>query len=332
MHELLNHRPQIASLLQQELAGVTSIFEGQLSSDIPAVSELCIHVNRYRGKMLRPTLLLLSSLGCCGQSDKDGSCLTKKHRIVAAVTEMIHMATLVHDDVLDLAQMRRSGPTINELNGNQTAVMFGDYLISNAFHLCSQAGDPAINLRLGAVTNTLCEGELIQLSHRDDMTISEETYFQIISKKTASLIGACCELGAILAAADEKVVKAMWQFGCSLGIAFQIRDDLLDLMGEEELLGKQPGKDIDAGEFTLPLIDYFDHASNPQQEQMLAHLRSGDASAVRSELLASRSVDRSMEQAAAFVKQAKDQLAVLEESDARALLSEIADQVIVRTS
>ena len=281
--------------------------------------------------MLRPTLLLVSSLGCYGSTGNTAKKISKKHRIVAAVTEMIHMATLVHDDVLDLAQMRRNGPTINDLNGNQTAVMFGDYLISNAFHLCSHAGDPDINLRLGEVTNTLCEGEIIQLSHRDDMTLSEETYFQIISKKTASLIGACCELGAILANADENVVKAMREFGCSLGIAFQIKDDLLDFMGEQELLGKKPGKDIDAGEFTLPLIDYFSHASESKNKQMLEHLKVGDATAVHSELLVSRSLDRSIEKAAAYVQQAKDQLVVLEDSDARVLLSEIADQVIVRT-
>ena len=183
MFELLNQRPQLAATLRQELDGVIEIFEQQLASEIPAVSELCVHINRYRGKMLRPTLLLVSSLGCYGSTENTAQKISKKHRIVAAVTEMIHMATLVHDDVLDLAQMRRNGPTINDLNGNQTAVMFGDYLISNAFHLCSHAGDPDINLRLGEVTNTLCEGEIIQLSHRDDMTLSEETYFQIISKR-----------------------------------------------------------------------------------------------------------------------------------------------------
>ena len=331
MFELLNQRPQLAATLRQELDGVIEIFEQQLASEIPAVSELCVHINRYRGKMLRPTLLLVSSLGCYGSTGNTAKKISKKHRIVAAVTEMIHMATLVHDDVLDLAQMRRNGPTINDLNGNQTAVMFGDYLISNAFHLCSHAGDPDINLRLGEVTNTLCEGEIIQLSHRDDMTLSEETYFQIISKKTASLIGACCELGAILANADENVVKAMREFGCSLGIAFQIKDDLLDFMGEQELLGKKPGKDIDAGEFTLPLIDYFSHASESKNKQMLEHLKVGDATAVHSELLVSRSLDRSIEKAAAYVQQSKDQLVVLEDSDARVLLSEIADQVIVRT-
>ena len=332
MFELLNQRPQLAATLRQELDGVIEIFEQQLASEIPAVSELCVHINRYRGKMLRPTLLLVSSLGCYGSAEMNAHKISKKHRIVAAVTEMIHMATLVHDDVLDLAQMRRNGSTINDQNGNQTAVMFGDYLISNAFHLCSHAGDPDINLRLGEVTNTLCEGEIIQLNHRDDMTLSEETYFQIISKKTASLIGACCELGAILANAEDNVVKAMRQFGCSLGIAFQIKDDLLDFMGEQELLGKKPGKDIDAGEFTLPLIDYFSHASESKNKQMLEHLKVGDATAVHSELLASRSLDRSMEKAASFVQQAKDQLSVLEDSDARVLLSEIADQVIVRTS
>src|SRR3954470_17406277 len=160
------HR-HVATLLREQLEQVTLIFERQLASDMSAVNTLCRHVERYRGKMLRPTLVLLSGLAAGGEPC-DGSALTEKHRIIAAVTEMIHMATLVHDDVLDEALIRRQGATVNHLWGNETAVILGDYLISNAFHLCSTAGDPAINLALGQITNTLCEGELVQLHHRND--------------------------------------------------------------------------------------------------------------------------------------------------------------------
>src|SRR4029453_8260301 len=141
------HQP-IAAILSEQLEQVALIFERQLASDMSAVNNLCMHVEQYRGKMLRPTLVLLSGLAA-GAQPCDGSTLTEKHRIVASVTEMIHIATLVHDDVLDEADMRRQGATVNHLWGNEAAVILGDYLISNAFHLCSTAGDPSINLSLG---------------------------------------------------------------------------------------------------------------------------------------------------------------------------------------
>ena len=200
------HQP-IAALLAEQLDQVTLIFERQLASDMSAVNNLCMHVENYRGKMLRPMLVLLSGLAAGSETAEENgtALLTERHRIVAAVTEMIHMATLVHDDVLDEARIRRRGSTVNHLWGNETAVILGDYLISNAFHLCSTVGDPAINLALGQVTNTLCEGELVQLHHRNDYSIDEATYLEIIRRKTASLIGECCRLGAQLSDADERI-------------------------------------------------------------------------------------------------------------------------------
>ena len=189
------------SQLAPLLADVGKAFERQLASDLPPVNTLCRHVERYRGKMLRPTMVFL-----CGQAFGP---VGERHVIVAATCEMIHMATLVHDDVLDEAEVRRKGHTVNHLRGNEVAVMLGDYLISNAFHLCSRAGDPALNLRLGAVTNTLCEGELVQLSHREDLSLDERTYFEIVRRKTAVLIGACCELGAQLSGAPADAVAAL---------------------------------------------------------------------------------------------------------------------------
>src|SRR5262245_60035788 len=187
----LAHGPT-AALIARALADVEVEFERQLASDLPAVNALCRHVERYRGKMLRPTLVLATGLASAPSDESSvlangDDAIRPAHRTVAAVVEMIHMATLVHDDVLDEADVRRQGATVNHLRGNETAVMLGDYLISNAFHLCSTIGDPTINILLGQTTNTLCEGELIQLHHRDNVSLDEPTYFEIVRRKTAVL-------------------------------------------------------------------------------------------------------------------------------------------------
>ena len=209
----------IAAVLDEQLEEVAVILERQLASDLSPVNALCRHIEQYRGKRLRPILVLLSGLAV-GKPPWDGSRLTSRHRVIAAVVEMIHLATLVHDDVLDDAQIRRGVATLSYLRGNETAVMLGDYLISNAFHLCSSLQDPAINVRLGQVTNTLCEGELLQLHHRDDLDIDEATYLEIVRRKTASLIGECCRLGAMLSGASQPVCESMGRFGIKVGIAF----------------------------------------------------------------------------------------------------------------
>lgn len=324
------HKP-LAALLAEQLEQVTVIFERQLASDMSAVNTLCMHIEQYRGKLLRPTLVLLSGLAAGGDSD-DGSVLTEKHRIVAAVTEMIHMATLVHDDVLDEADVRRRGSTVNHLWGNETAVILGDYLISNAFHLCSTAGDPSINLALGQVTNTLCEGELVQLHHRNDYSIDEAMYLEIVRRKTASLIGECCRLGAAISGADEHVCRAMMNFGSTLGVAFQIQDDLLDQVGDQHTTGKTLGKDLDKGKLTLPLIYHLAHSSQRQRGDSLRLIMQRDAAALRLQLLESGAVRRTSEAAGRFVEQAKAQLSHMSASVGRNLLLTLADSVVTRAS
>jgi octaprenyl-diphosphate synthase len=317
------HQP-IASLLAEQLEQVSLIFERQLASDMSAVNTLCMHVEQYRGKMLRPTLVLLSGLAAHGGE------LTDKHRTLAAVVEMIHMATLVHDDVLDEAQVRRRGATVNHLWGNETAVILGDYLISNAFHLCSTMGDPSINLALGQVTNTLCEGELVQLHHRNDYSIDEATYLEIVGRKTASLIGECCRLGAMLSNCAEPVARALHAFGTSLGIAFQIQDDLLDLVGEEDVVGKSLGKDLDKGKLTLPVIYHMAEATQVQRGEALRLIMRRDAAGLRPLLHESSAVERTVQTATRLVNEAQEQLTRIEPGPARDLLAALAEQVLAR--
>ena len=310
--------PQLAPLL----AEVGRLFERQLASDLPSVNTLCRHVERYRGKMLRPTMVFL-----CGQAFGP---VGERHVLVAATCEMIHMATLVHDDVLDEAEVRRKGHTVNHLRGNEVAVMLGDYLISNAFHLCSQAGDPRLNLRLGEVTNTLCEGELVQLSHREDLSLDERTYFEIVRRKTAVLIGACCELGARLSGAPDEAVAALGRFGEGLGIAFQVQDDLLDLEGREEVVGKSLGRDLEKGKLTLPVIIHLARGGTAARERTIDAIRARDGGALIAELTAAGALGAARQRALELVSQARAELAHVPAGPSRDALEAAAKAIVQR--
>ena len=320
---------QIAKVLHHELEKVEAIFCDQLASDLPAVNELCRHVERYRGKMLRPSILLLTGLAVSGEPC-DGSSLDENHLTIATVVEMIHMATLVHDDILDEAKVRRRGATVNSLRGNETAVMLGDYLISNAFHLCSKIGRPEINEILGHVTNTLCEGELVQLSHREDLGLDHATYIEIVRRKTAALVGVSCRLGALFSGADAGIQSKMDDFGSALGIAFQIQDDLLDLAGDPEVVGKSLGRDLATGKMTLPVILHLAEESGEDRGETLRLIEARDGAALRRRLVDGGAVTRARETAAAMVEEAKGRLHCLPESSARELLTTLADAVVDR--
>jgi octaprenyl-diphosphate synthase len=340
------HQP-IANHLAVELGEVERCFRDQLESDLPAVNKLCQHVERFRGKMLRPTLLLLSGLAVQmdlmirdnGSADMFESAdawpkLTHSHRVQAAVCEMVHMSTLVHDDVLDEAELRRKGATINYLHGNEAAVLLGDFLISNAFHLCSSLNRPEINRRIGEVTNTLCSGELLQLHHREDWSLDRETYFEIIDRKTAALIGVCCELGAKESGGSDDVAEALAQFGRQLGIAFQIQDDLLDLIGDETVVGKTLGRDIEKGKLTLPLILCFDRADSTGRDRLLQLVGQSafddQSRTIRNLLIETEALDEARQVARDLVHDAQRQLDLLSESPAVALLNDLANNVIDR--
>ena len=315
---------ELAGILGHELDQVGGILEDQLQSEHGIVNDLCLHIESYRGKMLRPSLVILSALASGSES------ITHAHRVVAAVVEMIHMATLIHDDVLDEADTRRGGRTINELHGNEMAVMLGDYLISNSFHLCSSIGQPWINRVLGSVTNTLCEGELIQLGNRQNLDIDEQTYFTIVEKKTASLIGASCRIGATLSDPDGPSADHLERFGVSCGIAFQITDDLLDLVGEQDVVGKSVGRDLEKGKLTLPTIYAMNEMKDDDHRRLVDLIEKRDLVGLRSVVRGAGLIDRAMEKASDLVRSAKNELKSLDDTPARVLLESLADGIIDR--
>ena len=320
--------------LAAQLAEVEARFAAELVSDLECVNSLVTHVERYRGKMLRPTLVLAAGLA----SDPRADGPTEAHRVIATVVEMVHMATLVHDDVLDEAAIRRRGDTINRLRGNEIAVMLGDYLISHAYHLCSSLGLPQISRIIADATNIVCEGELLQLANRENWQLDEETYFQIIRRKTASLCGTCCRVGAILNHAPAPVAEALYEYGEKLGTAFQIIDDLLDLVGNEDTVGKTLGRDLQKGKLTLALIHHLHKGAAPQRDRLLKLLREHVAAddgceralAIRELLNANGSVEYAQDRARRLVEDAKAALAALADSPACTLLADMADAVLTR--
>lgn len=329
----------IAGMLAEGLSRVEERFDRQLRSDLPPVRDLVEHVERYRGKMLRPVMTLLCGLAQKGPGATAAD-LTEAHITVGAVVEMIHVATLVHDDVLDEAETRRRAQTVNNLRGNEVAVILGDYLISSAFHLCSGLANQDIALLIGGVTTRLCEGELLQLHHRDDFSLDEATYFEIVQRKTAELIGAACELGAGCSGAAPATRQRLRDFGMKLGVAFQIQDDLLDLTGEERVVGKSVGKDLEKGKLTLPLIHHLGRADAIERGRTLRLIGAGapddrhvdvDARAVRAALEKTGSVDFARASAQRLVREARSLLSdTLPASPAADLLHAVADAVVTR--
>lgn len=254
----------VGQRLEAELAEVGTRLGAELVSDLPCVNSLVEHLERYHGKMLRPTLVLITGMASSGS----GLELTQSHRVIATVAEMVHLATLVHDDVLDEAQIRRRGATINHLKGNEAAVMLGDYLISHAYHLCSSLSNTVASRLIAETTNTICEGELLQLANRGNLLLDEQTYFEIIRRKTASLCGTCCRLGGLMSGVSSDAGGELYTYGEKLGVAYQIVDDVLDLVGSEATVGKTLGQDVQKGKLTLPLIRFFQLASSEHRRSL----------------------------------------------------------------
>ncbi len=315
----------LMDMIAADLKVVDERFEAELESDLACVNVLTRHVAKFRGKMLRPTLVLLA-----GRAVGE---LNPAHFTIATVVEMVHMATLVHDDVLDEADMRRRGATINHLKGNEAAVMLGDYLISHSYHLCSSLNDQSAARIIARTTNQVCEGELLQLSNRDNLDLDEETYVTIVSRKTASLIAASCYLGAKFAGADDATARKLEKYGLSLGIAFQIQDDILDLVGDQREVGKTLGIDVQKRKLTLPIIHFLRTAPHEHQElcRSLLQENGGALDRIRNLIVPSASIAYAHDRAQRLVERAKQSIADLPESETKQTLLTMADFVIARS-
>lgn len=298
--------PRIESLpppdLSLDLAHVETIIANTLAPYRQRFGPIIDRLQQYRGKRLRPMLVLLAAKACGG--------ITQAHRTLAAVVELIHTATLVHDDVLDESPLRRHASTVNADWGNKTAILLGDLLFTSAFHLSSTVGDVRACQWIGEATNRVCAGELQQVMERGNLHLRAEDYFAIVDGKTAALTECSCRLGAAFAEADDHVVEAMGRYGLHLGRAFQIADDLLDLLGNESTVGKTLGTDLDQQKLTLPLLDLFatlPEATAERFRELWQHDLSAFRTEVRKTLITSGSSEkthrRAMQEAATAIRQ-----------------------------
>ncbi len=316
---------QVFAPIEQELEAVSQRLRRELRHTDPVVDQLAQHSFRLGGKRLRPALLLLAAQAA-GE-------VNESHRVLAAVVEMVHTATLVHDDVLDEADIRRHEATVNARWNNQTSILLGDYLFSHAFYLASTL-DTTFGCRtIGRSTNVVCEGELKQTGESGNFLLSQEKYFEIIDAKTAELCACCCQLGAHYAGTSREVTEHLESYGRHLGIAFQIADDLLDLEGDEHLTGKSLGTDLDNCKMTLPLILLRDRLDPSQQHDLRQLIDQPDADST-SRLLEwldqSGSLQHARDLADHHVAQAVANLADLPKSPALAALQQIAQFVTRR--
>jgi octaprenyl-diphosphate synthase len=309
------------------LARVDAEIAAALKTERPAIGEMIAHVGRYSGKKLRPALVLLIGRGL-GKA-------TPRHDRLGAIVEMIHLATLIHDDVIDGAAMRRREATANARWSNYEAVLLGDILFSRAINLLAKLGDSRCLDVLTRAVSTLCEGEILQNRHRQDAGVSEALYYEIIREKTAVLYAAGCELAAHLAGAPEDHVRVCATYGMELGCAFQIIDDCLDLFGDEAEVGKSLGTDLKGGKVTLPVILALASLGDGARLQLARRLRDpADDEALRTELKElvrkTGALVESLQRARSHAERAKSATRSLLDGQAVADLDAIADFVVSR--
>jgi octaprenyl-diphosphate synthase len=322
----MSQTPMLADLYREiptELAAVEREIQSALRTERPAVGDMVLHAARYSGKRLRPALVLLvaRSVGA------DPSADIRLPRL-GAVVEMVHLATLVHDDVIDGASLRRSQATVNTRWSNYEAVLLGDVLFARAINLLARIGDERALLGLTRSVSELCEGEILQNRHRQDPNLSEALYYDIIGAKTAELYGTGCELGAHLGGADDAASAAYRTFGYELGVAFQIIDDCLDLNGTEDSVGKTLGTDLAQGKMTLPMILLRERCTEAEREilarQILGQGESGDVPRVAELLERHGVVEESMKRADAHVERGLAAVRAVASPDALASLEAVA--------
>jgi octaprenyl-diphosphate synthase len=310
------------ALIADELAGVSKFFNTQLNCPDVRLKPFIDYLKNRQGKMLRASFVLL-----CGRLF--GSA-TPLHIKVAAITEMIHAATLLHDDVIDGGTKRRYHATANNLWGTNLAVLLGDFLLSRAFVAAASLQRDNINQLLIDTATKICRGEMLQNACRGDCSVSVDEYLDIIGKKTAVFFADCCRLGAIISKADAQSCDRLYEFGLNFGLSYQIIDDLTDILGAESRTGKTGGRDFDSKTLTMPVIHALKTLSSVQKNELLESLNSEspDIKRITSILHAAKSLDFTKSQAEQYRQKA---FLILEPFGCRPAAAELKELVCSAT-
>ncbi|NOC46258.1 polyprenyl synthetase family protein [Ruegeria sp. HKCCD7559] len=319
---------RLAEILAGEMEAVNGLIRTRMASDhAPRIPEVTRHLVEAGGKRLRP-MLTLAAARLFGYSGDH-------HVRLAATVEFIHTATLLHDDVVDESAQRRGRPTANLLWDNKSSVLVGDYLFSRSFQLMVETGSLRVLDILANASATIAEGEVLQMTAATDLSTDESVYLQVVRGKTAALFSAATEVGGVIAGASEEQVKALFDYGDSLGIAFQIADDLLDYQGDSKATGKNVGDDFRERKLTLPVIKAVAQSTPEERafwERTIEKGRQQDGDLDQALGLMNKyaTLEETRQDALGWANKAKAALDVLPDHDIRSLLRELADYVVSR--
>lgn len=323
-------KPQdvLAKALAEDMAAVNATIRDRMASrHAPRIPEVTAHLVEAGGKRLRP-MLTLAAARICGYRGQD-------HVKLAAVVEFIHTATLLHDDVVDESTRRRGRPTANLLWDNKSSVLVGDYLFSRSFQLMVETGSLRVLDILANASATIAEGEVLQLTAAQDLRTDEAVYLQVVRGKTAALFSAATEVGGVIAGASEAVVRALYDYGDALGIAFQIADDLLDYGGASAVIGKNTGDDFRERKVTLPVIKAVAKANAAERDFWVRVIekgdqREGDLEEALRIMARHGAMEAARDEAFAWAGKARAALEAVPGHELRGVLAELADYVVSR--
>jgi octaprenyl-diphosphate synthase len=318
----------LRALCDDDLGEVNATILGAMRSRAPMIHDVASHLINSGGKRLRP-LLTLASARLFGYSGGD-------HVKLAAAVELIHGATLLHDDVVDASALRRGEKTANVIWGNKESVLVGDYLFAQAFELMVAAGDLKVLQSLSRASGVIAEGEVLQLATQKNLKATFEMYLAVVESKTAALFAAATQAGAIVAGADPRGEEALRSFGRNLGVAFQLVDDALDYSGREQSLGKSVGDDFREGKMTLPVVYALDRADAAGRDFWRRTIAEGrqhpdDFERARELIAATRALEDTFACARRYAARALDDLALAPANAYSAQLAGIAAQSVART-
>lgn len=319
---------RLAEALSDDMAAVNTLIRERMSSEhAPRIPEVTAHLIEAGGKRLRP-MLTLAAARLCGYAGP-------YHLHLAATVEFIHTATLLHDDVVDESQQRRGRPTANLLWDNKSSVLVGDYLFARSFQLMTETDNMRVLSILSNASAVIAEGEVLQLTAAQDLRTTEEIYLKVIRGKTAALFSAATEVGGVIAGAPEAQVKALYDYGDALGIAFQMVDDLLDYAGSAANIGKNTGDDFRERKLTLPVIKAIAMADEAERAFWVRTIEKGkqaegDLEQAMALMVKHGTLEATRTEAVTWAERARAALAVLPEHPLRAMLDDLADYVVAR--
>ncbi|MDY6789725.1 MAG: polyprenyl synthetase family protein [Thermodesulfobacteriota bacterium] len=322
-----NLKQEILVMVKDDLAAIEVALEQNLNPYLDLISNVARHILFSGGKRLRPLLMVLSARLCGYKGDYD--------KTFSTVFEYLHAASLLHDDLIDDATMRRGKPVAHSIWGNSAAILVGDFLLARSLSISVKTGNMKVIKTIATITENMSQGEIHQLMRKGELDISEEEYMEVIRRKTAVLFQGACRISAIISAASDEKEEALSDYGYHLGLAFQMADDLLDYTSDTKALGKEVGADLKEGKLTLPVIYSLKAADIKDRNRMEHIIKNKDFSVndfktLLKLLLKYKGISYTQKLASDHIEKAKKALSIFDPSETKEILIKVADYALHR--